>query len=310
MTREITVPGGRRVTFDCPGSSGAFPVFLLHGTPGSRSGPVLRPSVLYRLGVQVISYDRPGYGGSDRDPERSVANAARDVEAIADALQLKEFSVIGRSGGGPHALACAVLLGDRVQRAAVLVSIAPSEATDLTWDEGMCESNVSEYELASRSAAAVTADLTQRAAQIARDPRSLLEDLLPELTAPDLKVVNDAAIRQQLKSTYAEAVRHGACGWIDDVLAFRKPWGFDVADIKVPVLLWHGADDVFSPVTHTHWLARHIPENQRDVKVSAGMAHFDAVEILPEILVWAKGSTSSEGLRVKRAHQPAFSSQR
>ena len=134
--------------------------------------------MLYRLGVQIISYDRPGYGGSDRDPERSVANAAWDVEAIADTLQLKEFSVIGRSGGGPHALACAVLLGDRVQRAAVLVSIAPP-GDGLTLDEGMCESNVSEYELASRSAAAVTADLTQPAAQIARDPRSLLEDLLP-----------------------------------------------------------------------------------------------------------------------------------
>ena len=309
MTREITV-SGRRVTFDCRGSSRGFPVFLLHGTPGSRRGPTLRPSVLYRLGVQLISYDRPGYGGSDRDPARTVADAAQDVLAIARALDLKEFSVIGRSGGGPHALACAALLGDQVQRAAVLVSIAPSEATDLNWDEGMCESNVSEYELASRSVAAVTADLTRRAARIAEDPRSLLEDLQRELTAPDLKVINDAAIRQQLKITYAEAVRTGACGWIDDVLAFRKPWGFDVADIKVPVLLWHGADDVCSPVAHTHWLARHIPEEQRDVEISEGMAHFDAMEILPEILVWAKGSTSSEGLRIKRPHQPALTSQR
>lgn len=309
MTREITV-SGRRVAFDCRGSSRGFPVFLLHGTPGSRSGPALRPSVLYRLGVQLISYDRPGYGRSDRDPARTVADAAQDVLAIADALDLKEFSVIGRSGGGPHALACAALLGKWVQRAAVLVSIAPSEATDLNWDEGMCESNVSEYELASHSVDAVTADLTQRAARIAEDPRSLLEDLQRELTAPDLKVINDAAIRQQLKITYAEAVREGADGWIDDVLAFRKPWGFNVADIKVPVLLWHGADDVFSPVAHTHWLARHIPEGQRDVKISAGMAHFDAMEILPEILVWAKGGTSSEGLRIKRAHQPALTSQR
>ena len=247
MTREITVSGTRRVTFDCRGASAGFPVFLLHGTPGSRNGPVLRPSVLYRLGVQVISYDRPGYGGSDRAPERSVADAADDVLAIAAELDLKEFSVIGRSGGGPHALACAALLGDRVKRAAVLVSIAPSDADGLNWEAGMTESNVAEYELASRGNEDVTADLTQRAARIREDPASLLDFLLPELTAPDQKVIKDAAIRRQLKNTYAEAFRSGPCGWIDDVLAFRKPWGFNVSDIKVPVLLWHGSDDVFSP---------------------------------------------------------------
>jgi len=265
VTREITVSGKRRVAFDCRGAAGGFPVFLLHGTPGSRSGPVLRPSVLYRLGVQVISYDRPGYGRSDRAPKRSVVDAAADVLAIADELQLKEFSVIGRSGGGPHALACAALLSDRVRRAAVLVSIAPSDAGGLNWEEGMTESNVAEYELASRGDEEVTADLTERAARIHADPESLLEFLLPELTAPDRKIVRDAAIRRQLKNTYVEAFRRGACGWIDDVLAFRKPWGFKVSDIKVPVLLWHGADDVFSPVAHTHWLAGQIPEHQRAV---------------------------------------------
>src|SRR5580693_7962574 len=111
VTREIGVSGGRRVAFDCWGDPKGFPVFLLHGTPGSRSGPVPRVPLLYQLGVQLISYDRPGYGGSDRHQGRTVTAAAWDVLDIADHLALDTFGVVGRSGGGPHALACAAFIG-------------------------------------------------------------------------------------------------------------------------------------------------------------------------------------------------------
>ncbi|GAB3901332.1 hypothetical protein GCM10027612_64540 [Microbispora bryophytorum subsp. camponoti] len=104
---------------------GGRPVFLLHGTPGSRIGPLPREGLLYRLGVRLITYDRPGYGGSDRHEGRSVGDVAADVAAIADHLGLDRFAVVGRSGGGPHALACAALIPHRVTRAAVLVGLAP-----------------------------------------------------------------------------------------------------------------------------------------------------------------------------------------
>ena len=103
MTRVIGVSDGRQVSVDSYGDPNGFPVFLLHGTPGSRSGPVPRPPLLYRLGIRLISYDRPGYGDSDRQQGRSVADAAADVLDIADHLELESFSVVGRSGGGPHA---------------------------------------------------------------------------------------------------------------------------------------------------------------------------------------------------------------
>lgn len=96
---------------------------VMHETPGSRRSPRPRASVLYRLGVQLICYDRPGYGGSDRHPRRTVADAATDVQAIANELGIDSFGVVGHSGGGPHALACAALLGDRVHSAA---NLAPS----------------------------------------------------------------------------------------------------------------------------------------------------------------------------------------
>ena len=101
---------------------------------------------------------------------------------------------------------------------------------------------------------------------------------------PDQRVVADSRIRSMLVETYAEALRTSAYGWIDDALAFTSPWGFDPAAITVPVLLWHGASDVFSPASHARWLAGRIPD--ATVIVQAGAAHFGALDVLPDILRW------------------------
>jgi pimeloyl-ACP methyl ester carboxylesterase len=116
------------------------------------------------------------------------------------------------------------------------------------------------------------------------DPEFLLKFLEPALTDPDRRIVDDHGIRRLLTRTYAEALRCGADGWIDDVLAFRRPWGFDLGKIEIPVLLWHGAEDVFSPVAHTRWLADQIPGAH--IEVQTGAAHFDAVAVLPRVLGW------------------------
>ncbi len=287
MTQRTRVPhenGDHWIAFDVNGAAHGYPIFLLHGTPGSRNGPAPRPSVLYRLGVRLICYDRPGYGKSTRHPRRRVLDAARDVAAIADELRLDEFSVVGRSGGGPHALACAALLPERVRKAAVLVSVAPSDAHGLDWYDGMTDSNVEEYGRARQGADVLAAELSARGELIREDPESLLQFLEPELTMSDRRILRDPAIRRLLTGTYAEALRQGPEGWIDDILALREPWGFDLTKIDVPVLLWHGADDVFSPVAHTRWLASQIPGAQ--VEVQHGAAHFDAVKVLPRILAW------------------------
>lgn len=307
MTQAIEVLGQRHVTVDCLGPRDGFPVFLLHGTPGSRLGPRPRGGVVYWSGVRLVCYDRPGYGGSDRHEKRTVADAAWDVLAIADELGLERFSVIGRSGGGPHALACAALLGSqRVQSVVVLGGIAPPDADELAWTEGMTESNVAEYELTRGGLDWVVAQLTKRINEIRKDPESLLHELDKELTGSDRKIVNDVGIRRQLIDTYAEALRAGPYGWIDDVLAFRSPWRFDLGKIEVPVLLWHGEEDVFSPLTHTQWLAARIPTAR--LHIESGAAHFTTVEILPKLLADMKAGRLSEGLRVKRPHQPALSS--
>jgi pimeloyl-ACP methyl ester carboxylesterase len=302
VTHTVRVADGRTVTVESWGAPKGLPIFLLHGTPGSRSGPRPRTSVLYRLGVRLISYDRPGYGGSSRHLDRAVADAAGDVQAIAKFLNLGEFSVVGRSGGGPHALACAAQL-DEVRSAAVLVGLAPSDAAGLDWFGGMAKSNVREYTAADSEPGQVENRLMATAARIRANPESLLQTLSPELAPPDRRVVNDVAIRRQLAETYAEALRVSADGWIDDVIALRRPWGFDLSVIKAPVLLWHGADDVFAPVEHTRWLATQIPDAKVDVR--SGTAHFGAVEILPSVLAWMKTAARSERLRVEEMQQAA-----
>ncbi|MCH0539530.1 alpha/beta fold hydrolase [Streptomyces sp. MUM 203J] len=284
MRRRVRTTDGRHLTVERLGDPRGRPVILMHGTPGSRLGPAPRGMVLYQRGTQLIAYDRPGYGGSDRLPGRSVADVVQDVTAIADALGLDRFAVVGRSGGAPHALACAALLPERVTRAATLVTLAPRDADGLDWFAGMTPHNVREYQVATRDPEGVAARLTPRAEAIRANPVQLLEDLRRELTAPDRLVVKDAGVRSMLLRNYQEALRRSPYGWIDDALAFCSPWGFDPADIPGEVLLWHGEQDVFSPPSHSRWLAARIPHATAVLEPAA--AHFDALHALPRVLTW------------------------
>ncbi|WP_344615844.1 alpha/beta hydrolase [Dactylosporangium salmoneum] len=274
---------GRKLAVEIAGDSDGFPIILMHGTPGSRCGPKPRPIVLYRMGVQLITYDRPGYGDSDRHEGRSVADAAVDVHAIARHLRLERLAVVGRSGGGPHALACGAsdLLRDLVTRIAVLVTLAPPDAPDLDWHGGM---NVQNRRAHSASEQMLIALLTARAERARTNPQSILDQLEPELTGTDHTVVRDIVLGNLLRESYAEAVRTSPHGWIDDGLAFHKDWGFDPASIKVPVKIWHGDQDGFSPTSHSRWLATRIPT--AEAHIEKGVGHFTAVEVLPDILSW------------------------
>ena len=284
MTTFVRAADDRRIAVEVNGDPKGQPVFFLHGTPGSKVGPLPRGLRLGAMGVRLISFDRPGYGESDPLVSRTVADVAPDVEAIADQLGLDRFAVVGRSGGGPHALACAALLPGRVTRAAALVSLAPWDAAGLNWFEGMADSNVDAYTSASADPERYTASLVQQAAKIKADPRSHVSTLSPEMPESDRRVVADAGIRALLAANFAEALRNSHDGWADDVLAFCSPWGFDPRDIRLPVLLWHGAEDVFSPVAHTRWLAERIPGVH--IWTPPGGGHFEAFNVLPDVLSW------------------------
>lgn len=284
VSDHVRTADGRRLRVEISGDPHGYPVFLLHGTPGSRVGPRPRAMYLHQRGARLISYDRPGYGGSDRKAGRRVADVVDDVSVVADALGLDRFAVAGRSGGAPHALACAALLPDRVTRAAALVGLAPRDAEGLDWFAGMAPSNVSEFRTAFTDPERFAARLIPRSAAIRSDPAKLLEELRLDLTDDDRMIVSDSTIRSMLLRTYLEALRTSPYGWIDDALALTGPWGFDPAQIDVPVLLWHGGKDVFSPASHSSWLAARIPRATAVLEPAA--AHFAALRALPNALNW------------------------
>ena len=213
-------------------------MFLLHGTPGVRNGPRPRGIVLYRLGIRLISYDRPGYPGSDRKKDRTVADAAEDVEAIADDFGIDRFSVVGRSGGAPHALRAAAIPKEQVICAAALGSLAPYDAEGLDWSAGMADSNVRAYRSAEGNLGALITTLKEQAGHVKGDSDGLLKQLWPELVSHDKDVIGDIALRRIIAEVHAEALRDTVDGWMDDVIALSRPWGFDLSDITAPVKLW------------------------------------------------------------------------
>lgn len=284
----VALPDGRQLAVETTGDPRGKPVFLLHGTPGSRLGQAPRSAVLSWLGIHLITFDRPGYGDSDRLPGRRVADAAGDVAAVANDLGLKTFGVIGRSGGAPHALACAALLPERVTRTAALISLAPRGAPGLDWYAGMASSNRQAYASAQSGGSRLASSLRARSRDIRADPSILIAELNTEMPESDRRMMKDRGVRSMLRTNYREALRsHDAGGWIDDVVALNQHWGFDPADIPGPVLLWHGEDDVFTPVEHSRWLADRIPDSQ--LRVEPATAHFGVLRILPAILKWGAG---------------------
>lgn len=281
----------RKLAVSITGASDGYPIFLLHGTPGSRKGPKPRPIMLFRQGVKLICYDRPGYGDSDRLEGRVVAYAADDVSAIVEDLGIEgRFGVVGRSGGGPHALAVAAAewAKNRISSVATLGSLAPYDGPGLDWYEGMNSYNHREYSAVDADTRAQLDRLTAWAHDVKADPRKMIEIIGEELSGIDERVVGDVALRQLLLDTYQKGVEQGPEGWIDDVLAFRAPWKFDLADVRCRALIWHGDDDRFSPVEHSDFLYRKIgtPAAHKTFLKDRGVGHFGAVEVLPQVLSW------------------------
>jgi pimeloyl-ACP methyl ester carboxylesterase len=247
--RDIRLPDGRTLHMYDAGGDG-LPVVWLHGTPNL--GPPPRPlfSAAARLGVRWLGYDRPGYGGSTPQRGRQIGSAASDVAAIADAVGARRFGVVGHSGGAPHALACAALLPDRVVAAVAISGLAPYGSAGLDWFAGMAPAGVASLTAATRG----------------REAKEAFEADPPE--EPDIGFTpGDWAALSGDWAWMIEVVegaqRSGGSGAMDDDLATVGPWGFDPADVKVPVLVVHGDADRMVPPGHGAWLAGQIAGSQR-----------------------------------------------
>ena len=259
MERTIRTPDGRTLAVEDSGDPDGRPVLVHMGTPNSRRlyGPNVADAAA--RGLRLICYDRPGYGGSDSQPGRIVADCAADARAICAALGIGRVGMWGISGGGPHVLACAALLPDLVAAAASLASPAPYLADGLDWLAGMGQANADDARLMLSDEAAARAKLeTEREEMLATTAADIAEQLKSLLTPADAEVLT-GELAEFLASSDREGLRPGSQGFWDDSRALMLPWGFDIADVSVPVLIMHGRHDQFVPFGHGEWLAAHVP---------------------------------------------------
>ncbi len=280
----VPTPDGGLLLAAAFGPHDGRPVLVCHGTPGSRLFTVPDRGLLDRIGVRLVSYDRPGYGGSTARPDRTVAGAAADVALVADALTLQRFAVLGFSGGGPHALAVAAGLSDRVTRCAAVSSVAPMDARGLDFFAGMSQGNLDEFDAALSGREALHAVLDPVAAAVADDVYAFIVALRAEMPEVDRAALDHPAIDRLLAESMTEGLRPGAGGWVDDDLAFCRPWGFDVGRVRVPSGVWHGTEDTLVPPAHAAWLCANVPRAQGHLMVGAG--HLGPLHEMDAILRW------------------------
>ena len=252
-------PDGRTLDVYLDGPERAVPLLFHNGTPSS--GQLYAPFVeaASQRGLTMVSFSRAGYRSSTRNPGRSVADVIPDVAAVLDQLGAQRFYTLGWSGGGPHALACAALLPSRLIGAATVGGIAPYDAKGLDWMAGMGEENIAGFGAALAGEAALSTFLDEVAPSFASvTPDEVAARLGNLVSEVDRSAISGEAAAW-LADVFRESVRNGIWGWHDDELAFVKSWGFDLGEIKVPVAIWQGSQDRFTPFAHGEWLASHIP---------------------------------------------------
>jgi len=292
-TLTLTLPDGRTLGYALWGDPGGRLVVQIHGTPGCRLIRSPRQDLVAQTGARVVTFDRAGYGLSDRNRGRRIVDVVvDDVVSLVDHLGVDTFAVTGGSGGGSHALAVAALLPERVTRVCCIVGSAPYPAMGEAWLAGMDPENVKEFGWAIEGEARLADELAREDAamqeRVAKDPANVLGEF--DIPDADREVLSRPDIALIIRESVPEQSRHGVWGWVDDDLALIGDWGFDPASITVPTALWWGAHDVLVPPAHSEWLRSQIPDALTRVEERAGHQSDPDKTVVP-LLQWLLDGT-------------------
>ena len=279
---ELVVVDGRNVTYEVWGPADGRPWVFIGGTPSCRY-LLMDDAFFERSGIRAVTFDRPGFGGSDRLPGRRVVDVVGDVQAITAAMGWDRYGVFGGSGGTPHALACGARLADQITRVVVCGQVAPSSMPDLT--ASMMPFNRQMTELAHDDPAAFTQRLTATAAAIVADPMGAFLATLDGIPDVDREFLNRPEVQARAVRTLSEALRNGPDGWYDDTMAIMGDWGFTLDSVRVPVRLYHGGLDVNCPLGHAQYVAALLPDAELTVWPELG--HMSATMRLADVEAFA-----------------------
>jgi pimeloyl-ACP methyl ester carboxylesterase len=293
---HVGLADDRVLEYSVLGADDGPTVVFHHGSPGSAFTNAGLDAAALRAGIRVLAPSRAGYAGSTRDEGRSIASVVPDTLALLDSLGVERFVAAGWSGGGPHAIACAALATGRCAAALSLAGVAPYLPGEFEWLEGMGEENVEEFHLAIEAGPAYDASLDAGRELLLSLDASRIQSVREVFGSLISDADNDAVTTEDAAfvcDLAARAVRGGVGGWRDDDQAFLRPWGFDVAEVNVPVGVWYGDQDLMVPTRHGTWLvehlgnptARHLPA---DGHFSMVFGHFD--EILATLRDLADGA--------------------
>ena len=275
LTRKsiISTPDGRELWLESSGSPLGKTLLFHNGTPTSRK--LFQEMVVEGTdrGAHLICYERPGYGGSTPHPGRSIADSVKDVLAIATYFRKERIAVWGISGGGPHAIAAAVLLPELVCAAATFASLAPITAPHFDFFQGMSEKKARERKLYFSDEVAFQNYLRESRQEILSANSHYLSAKLAAM-APEVRV--SRSFYEFSYETMRRAVEKGIEGYLEDYQAFFSEWGLDLSQNTVPIQLWHGRNDSDVPFHHSVWLSEAIPHSELNLTSTDG--HFSILE--------------------------------
>ena len=276
---KFELSDGRDLAYALWGDPYGEPVFLFHGAPGSRMF-VPDPEITARAEVCLVTVDRPGYGGSDPDPGRSILDWAADVRQLADVIQMQRFAVVAHSSGGPYALACAHELTDRVSAVALVSCVAPYDEPTNYDDEDQALTR-----LAREEPKRAAPQFAESIAFVVDDPEVFLTLPRPE---PDVQLLSDERIQRMFVRAVREGVSQGAEAYGWDCILERRPWGFALADIDRRVSIWQGEQDRALPPSQAYILKNKLPH--ADFKLLPDDGHGLILARWAEILLYLKAN--------------------
>ena len=272
LDQAVVLADGRILGYAEYGPPAAPPLFMFHGLPGSRLAvPEMWPEE--PAGVRVIAPDRPGMGTSTFQPGRRLTDWADDVRQLADSLGIDQFVVAGFSGGGPHALAVAHGLPDRVIAAGSISGAGPIDTPD--GRRALKQANRANrliFTIARSAPRILWPVIAQHAHSVRRHPAKVMDSATRARSLPDAdrQAMTEPRLREHMVVTAAEAFRPGVRGTVHEAHICARPWGFDLAAIKPQVHIWHGDQDTNVPVAMALNLAEQVPDSSLTIYPGEG----------------------------------------
>ncbi len=264
----MRMPDGRRIGYAEFGDGRGLPVLAIHGTPGSRYMFALTDQAARDRGLRIIAPERPGYGLSDYHRRDLLADTAADLVAVADALGLERFALIGVSGGGPHAMAAAASMPDRIALLALISPVGP--IADCHRRIRMSSFHRVVFTRVGRSNRACASFFWSLRNLIRWAPSVAHAGLMRRVTLSDRAILTRAEVRANLRAALFEGLRPGIKGALQDLRLFCGPWNLPLAEIDVPTIVWQGSDDTIVPPQAAYHLAESLPNCRLDVEQGAG----------------------------------------